>query len=65
MYTDLINQTVADERNRQKVFDPSGPYLPTKKIGKNNLLENEIRKHNSLRQEWNKTVNEVLEAGRK
>lgn len=27
------------------------------------MLENEIRKDNSLQQEWNKTVNEVLESG--
>ena len=34
MYTDLINSLTTDEKERLTVFDPSGPYLPTKKIGK-------------------------------
>ena len=63
MYTDLINQMVPEERDRQKVFDPSGPYLPTKKIGKNNPQEAEIRADNKLRTEWNQTVDQVLIAG--
>lgn len=32
MYTDLINELVPDKNEKQKVFDPKGPYLPTKKI---------------------------------
>ncbi|MCR5294001.1 MAG: MobA/MobL family protein [Lachnospiraceae bacterium] len=63
MYTDLINELVTDELDRQEVFDPAGPYLPTKKIGKNNPLENEIKADNALRQEWNHTVDQVLIAG--
>ena len=49
MYTDLINELVPDKNEKQKVFDPKGPYLPTKKIGKNNPLEEEIRHDNALR----------------
>lgn len=62
MYTDLINQLVSAEE-RQQVFDPSGPYLPTKKIGKNNPLADVITADNELRQEWNRTVDQVLIAG--
>lgn len=62
MYTDLINQLVSPEE-RQQVFDPSGPYLPTKKIGKNNPLADVITTDNELRQEWNRTVDQVLIAG--
>lgn len=62
MYTDLINQLVSPEE-RQKVFDPAGPYLPMKKIGKNNPLADVISSDNELRQEWNRTVDQVLIAG--
>ena len=62
MYTDLINQLVSPEE-RQQVFDASSPYLPTKKIGKNNPLEDVITADNELRQEWNRTVDQVLIAG--
>lgn len=35
-YTDLINIYVKDDKQKLKVFDRNGVYLPTKKIGKNN-----------------------------
>ncbi len=63
MYTDLINQVVDREEDKLKIFDAFGPYLATKKIGKNNPRENEIRSDNQLRQEWNQTVDQVLIAG--
>lgn len=63
MYTDLINQCVVREEDRQTVFDSAGPYLPTKKIGKNNPLAEQIEADNALRQEWNQTVDQVLIAG--
>ena len=63
MYTDLINELVPDKNEKQKVFDSKGPYLPTKKIGKNNPLEKEIKKDNALREKWNDTVDQVLIAG--
>ena len=62
MYTGLINHFVSEEEKLQ-LFDPSGPYLPTKKIGKNNPLAAEISSDNELRQEWNQTVDQVLIAG--
>ena len=63
MYTDLINQVVYREEDKLQIYDASGPYLATKKIGKNNPRENEIRSDNQLRQEWNQTVDQVLIAG--
>ena len=63
MYTDLINELVPDKNEKQKVFDPKGPYLPTKKIGKNNPLEEEIRYDNALREKWNDAIDQVLIAG--
>ncbi len=62
MYTGLINHFVSEEEKLQ-LFDPSGPYLPTKKIGKNNPLAAEISSDNEFRQEWNRTVDQVLIAG--
>ena len=35
-YTDLINQMVIDDKDRLSIFDKNGPYLATKKVGKNN-----------------------------
>lgn len=63
MCTDLINQCVVREEDRQSVFDSAGPYLPTKKIGKNNPIAEQIEADNALRQEWNRTVDQVLIAG--
>ena len=62
MYTELINQFVPEEEHLQ-VFDPAGPYLPNKKIGKNNPLATVISSDNELRREWNRTVDQVLIAG--
>ena len=63
LYTDLINSLITDEKERLTVFDPSGPYLPTKKIGKRNPKEEEIRADNEARQEWNRTIDEALVRG--
>ena len=63
MFTDLINQCVPREKDKLTVFDPSGPYLATKKIGKNNPMEDEIRADNQVRQEWNHMADQVLIAG--
>ena len=61
-YTGLINQLVPEEE-RLMVFPRGGSYLATKKIGKNNPKEEEIRKTNALRQEWNAAVSEALSRG--
>ena len=63
MYTDLMNQLVKDEAEKLSVFEPEGPYLATKKIGKNNPKAEEIQVDNEARQEWNRTVDEALVAG--
>lgn len=63
MYTDLINQSVVREEDKLKVFDPEGPYLAMKKIGKNNPMADTIRADNNIRQEWNRAVDQVLVAG--
>ena len=63
MYTELINSLTEDEKDWLQVFDKAGPYLPTKKIGKHNPREKEIRTDNEARQEWNRTVDEALVRG--
>ena len=63
MFTDLINQCVPWEEDKLTVFDPAGPYLATKKIGKNNPMADAIRANNQVKQEWNQMVDQVLIAG--
>jgi len=62
-YAELINILIKDETQKLTVFDPSGPYLPTEKIGKNNPKAEEMRSDNEARQEWNRTVDEALVSG--
>ena len=52
-----------DENEKLQVFQKGGPYLATKKIGKNNPKEEEIRADNYLRQEWNRNVDRALLTG--
>jgi len=59
-FTDLINEYVNDDKNKLQVFDHNSPYLPTKKIGKNNPKATVIEADNHLRQEWNQTVQTAL-----
>jgi hypothetical protein len=59
-FTDLINEYVNDDKNKLQVFDRNSPYLPTKKIGKNNPKAAVIEADNKLRQEWNQTVKTAL-----
>lgn len=63
MYTKLINQYVKEDSQKLSVFQPGGVYLPTKKIGKNNLKAAEIKADNEVRQEWNRTVDVALVEG--
>lgn len=63
MYTDLMNQLVKDEAKKLSVFEPDGPYLATKKIGKNNPKAEEIQADNEARKEWNRIVDEALVVG--
>ena len=62
-YTDLINIYVQDDKQRLKVFDRNGVYLPTKKIGKNNPKAEQIRTDNQYRTIWNQTVDRALISG--
>lgn len=63
MYTDFINELVKEDQNKLTVFRHDGPYLATKKIGKHNPREAEIKEDNAKRQEWNHAVDEALTAG--
>jgi hypothetical protein len=61
--TNFINQYEKDEEKKLCVFDKSGPYLPTKKIGKNNPKAECINEDNEGRRNWNHTVDRALLAG--
>lgn len=52
-YTDLINTYVRDDKEKLKVFDKNGVYLPMKKIGKNNPKAEQIEADNRVRTMWN------------
>lgn len=52
-YTELINEEILDERSKLKVFSKDSIYLATKKIGKNNPMEDEIRRNNDAVNRWN------------
>ena len=63
VYTALINSHISDPEQRLKVFDKNSVYLPTRKIGKNNPKEEEIKADNAARQEWNRTADMALITG--
>ena len=60
IYTDLINRHISDLEQQLKVFDKNSVYLPTKKIGKNNPKEEQIKKDNEVRMQWNHEVDRAL-----
>lgn len=62
-YTDFINIYVKDNKQKLKVFDRNGVYLPTKKIGKNNPKVEQIKTDNQYRTIWNQTVDRALISG--
>lgn len=62
-YTDLINQMVIDDKDRLSIFDKNGPYLATKKVGKNNPKAEAIKADNEIRMEWNRTVDRAIVSG--
>ena len=62
-YTDLINIYVKDDKQKLKVFDRNGVYLPMKKIGMNNPKAEQIRTDNQYRTMWNQTVDRALISG--
>ena len=63
MFTEIINSHVKEESEKLSLFQQGGVYLATKKIGKNNPKEAEIRADNVARQEWNRTVDVALVEG--
>ena len=63
VYTDLINRHISNPEQQIKVFDKNSVYLPTKKIGKHNPREEEIKADNAARQEWNRTADMALVSG--
>ena len=62
-FTAFINTFVLDEKKKLAVFDKHSPYLATKKIGKNNPKEEQIKTDNWARTEWNRTVDRALVEG--
>ena len=62
-YTELINQMAFDDKDRLSIFDKNGPYLATKKVGKNNPKSEEIKEDNEIRMEWNRTVDRAIVSG--
>lgn len=62
-YTDLNNQMALDDKDRLSIFDKNGPYLATKKVGKNNPKAEEIKADNEIRMEWNRTVDRAIVSG--
>ena len=63
VYTAQFNHLIKNENERLQVFSAGGPYLATKKIGKNNPLEKEIKTDNYLRKQWNHMVDRSLLVG--
>jgi len=51
------------DKEKLKVFEHSGVYLPMKMIGKNNPKEAQIEADNKQRQLWNSTVDRALVSG--
>lgn len=62
-YTDLINIYVRNDKEKLKVFDKNGAYLPMKKVGKNNPKAEQIQADNRARAMWNQTVDRALVSG--
>lgn len=62
-YTDLINIYVRDDKEKLKLFDHNGAYLPMKKIGKNNPKTEQMKVDNLQRKRWNQTVDRALVSG--
>ena len=62
-YTDLINQMVIDDKDKLSIFDKNGPYLATKKVGKNKPKAEAIKANNEIRMEWNRAVDRAIVSG--
>ena len=58
-----MNGLVKDAKEKLSVFKHGDVYLATKKIGKNNPKEQEIKNSNDMVKAWNKTVDQALVTG--
>lgn len=63
LFTEINNSFIKDESRRLQVFDRDSVYLPTKKIGKNNPREEQIKADNAVRQGWNRAADGALVSG--
>ena len=61
--TDLINLLVKDDKEKLHVFDSSGLYLATKKIGKNSPKAEQIQTDNEMCMRWNCEVDRAIVSG--
>ena len=61
-FTELMNRQLS-ERNQLQVFPKNSPFLPTRKIGKNNPKAEFIRETNRLKDEWNKQIWNAYQRG--
>ena len=52
-----------DDKDRLSIFDKNGPYLATRKVGKNNPKAEEIKADNEIRMEWNRAVDRAIISG--
>ena len=59
-YTELMNQFLGD-KDKMMVFPQNDLFLPTKKIGTNNPLAEEIAADNRSRDVWNESVRTALD----
>lgn len=60
LYAEKMNERMSEVGYKMTVFDKDGPYLPAKKIGKNNPKEKFIRQNNAARLKWNTSVSKAL-----
>lgn len=63
LFTEINNRFIQDKSRRLQVFDRNSVYLATKKIGKNNPKEEQIKADNAVRQEWNRAADTALVSG--
>lgn len=54
------NLLVKDDKEKLHVFDSSGLYLATKKMGKNNPKAEQIQTDNEMRMRWNGEVDRAI-----
>ncbi len=61
--TENSPETVSERETEAKKGEVYGPYLATKKVGKNNPKAEEIKADNEIRMEWNRAVDRAIVSG--